>query len=200
MMTALMVSQILSWLLILAMGFALLALARQVGVLHLRVAPAGALTTAGGIGVGDRPAAIEASLLGGGRTVVGGAAPGAGLRLLMFVSAQCPLCKGMIPTARSFARHERVALTFVGDDDPAAQRALIAQQGIDAYPFVNGPEVGQAFGVSKLPFAVLLDADGTVLSKGLVNSREHLESLIVAHEMGIASVQDYIATLKVEAA
>ncbi|PCG14653.1 MULTISPECIES: methylamine utilization protein MauD [Sphingomonas] len=200
MMTALMVSQILSWLLILAMGFALLALARQVGVLHLRVAPAGALTTAGGIGVGDRPAAIEASLLGGGRTVVGGAAPGAGLRLLMFVSAQCPLCKGMIPTAKSFARHERVALTFVGDDDPAAQRALIAQQGIDAYPFVNGPEVGQAFGVSKLPFAVLLDADGTVLSKGLVNSREHLESLIVAHEMGIASVQDYIATLKVEAA
>jgi methylamine dehydrogenase accessory protein MauD len=200
MMTALMVSQILSWLLILAMGFALLALARQVGVLHLRVAPAGALTTAGGIGVGDRPAAIEASLLGGGRTVVGGAAPGAGLRLLMFVSAQCPLCKGMIPTARSFARHERVALTFVGDDDPAAQRALIAQQGIDAYPFVNGPEVGEAFGVSKLPFAVLLDADGTVLSKGLVNSREHLESLIVAHEMGIASVQDYIATLKVEAA
>ena len=200
MMTALVVSQILSWLLILAMGFALLALARQVGVLHLRVAPAGALTTAGGIGVGDRPAAIEASLLGGGRTVVGGAAPGAGLRLLMFVSAQCPLCKAMIPTAKSFARHERVALTFVGDDDPAAQRALIAQQGIDAYPFVNGPEVGQAFGVSKLPFAVLLDADGVVLSKGLVNSREHLESLVVAHEMGIASVQDYIATLKVEAA
>ena len=75
MMTALMVSQILSWLLILAMGFALLALARQVGVLHLRVAPAGALTTAGGIGTGDRAAAIEASLLDGGRTVVGGAAP-----------------------------------------------------------------------------------------------------------------------------
>lgn len=91
MMTALVVSQILSWLLILAMGFALLALARQVGVLHLRVAPAGALTTAGGIGTGDRAAAIEASLLDGGRTVVGGAAPAAGLRLLMFVSAQCPL-------------------------------------------------------------------------------------------------------------
>ena len=47
---------------------------------------------------------------------------------------------------------------------------------------------------------MLLDADGVVLSKGLVNSREHLESLVVAHEMGIASVQDYIATLKVEAA
>ncbi|MEH3048145.1 methylamine utilization protein MauD [Sphingomonas adhaesiva] len=200
MMTILIVSQALSWLMVLALGVALLAVARQVGVLHVRVAPAGALTTAGGVGVGDRPAAVPATLLDGGATVVGGAAPGAGLRLLMFVSAQCPLCKSMIPTARSFARHERVALTFVGDDDPVAQRALIAQQGIEAYPFVNGPEVGRAFGVAKLPFAVLLAVDGTVLSKGLVNSREHLESLIVAHEMGIASVQDYIATLKVEAA
>jgi len=36
----------------------------------------------------------------------------------------------------------------------------------------------------------------TILSKGLVNSREHLESLVIAHEMGIASVQDYIGKLK----
>jgi hypothetical protein len=47
---------------------------------------------------------------------------------------------------------------------------------------------------------VLLDAEGVVLSKGLVNSREHLESLVIAHEMGVRSVQDYINNLKVEAA
>ena len=122
------------------------------------------------------------------------------LRLLMFVSAQCPLCKSIIPMAKSFARDERVALSFVGDDDAAAQRAMIAQHGLEAYPFVNGPEVGQAFGVAKLPYAVLIDAEGTILSKGLVNSREHLESLIVAHEMGIKTVQDYIGSLKAQAA
>ena len=33
------------------------------------------------------------------------------------------------------------------------------------------------FKVSKLPFAVLLDEAGIIRSKGLVNSREHLESL-----------------------
>ena len=43
--------------------------------------------------------------------------------------------------------------------------------------------------------AVLLDATGTVLAKGLVNSREHFESLIISHEMGVHSVQDYIAGL-----
>jgi methylamine dehydrogenase accessory protein MauD len=136
-----------------------------------------------------------------GRTItLGGAAPGAALRLLMFVSATCPLCKNLIPMAKSFARDERVQLIFVGDDLPDAQRAMIERHGLGGYQFINGPEVGQAFEVGKLPFAVLLDAEGVILSKGLVNSREHLESLIIAHEMGVRSVQDYIEGLKPELA
>ncbi|MBN8831572.1 MAG: methylamine utilization protein MauD [Sphingomonadales bacterium] len=200
MLTSLIVSQILSWVVILILGTALLALARQVGVLHMRVAPAGALTTAGGPSIGDKSGPIAAQTLDGKAVFVGGEAHGTALRLLMFVSAQCPLCKGLIPVAKSFAHDERLALTFVGDDDPAAQRELIAKQGLERYAFINGPEVGQAFGVSKLPFAVLLDEHGAILSKGLVNSREHLESLVVAHEMGVRSVQDYISGLKAQAA
>ena len=73
---------------------------------------------------------------------------------------------------------------------------MIAQQGLASYQFINGPDVGQAYEVAKLPYAVLMDEHGTILSKGLVNSREHLESLVIAHEMGIASVQDYIGKLK----
>lgn len=200
MLTALIVSQVLSWGVILALVVAVLALARQVGVLHMRVAPAGALTTAGGPSVGSRSPAIPARTLEGAAVTVGGAAPGSALRLLMFVSAACPLCKGLIPMAKSFARDERVQLIFVGDDDPAVQRGMIEQHGIGSYQFINGPDVGQAFEVGKLPYAVLLDADGTVLSKGLVNSREHLESLVIAHEMGVRSVQDYIGSLKAEVA
>ena len=200
MLTALIGSQVISWGVILALVVAVLALARQVGVLHMRVAPAGALTTAGGPSVGARSPAIPARTLEGAAVTVGGAAPGSALRLLMFVSASCPLCKGLIPMAKSFARDERVQLIFVGDDDPVAQRGMIEQHGIGSYQFINGPDVGQAFEVGKLPYAVLLDADGTVLSKGLVNSREHLESLVIAHEMGVRSVQDYIGSLKAEVA
>lgn len=200
MLTSLIISQIISWIVILALGVLLLALARQVGVLHMRVAPAGALTTAGGPSVGDHSIAIESRDLDGKTVRIGGAAHGKALRLLMFVSAQCPLCKALIPMAKSFAHDERVQLSFVGDDDVAAQREMIARHGLEAYPFINGPEAGQAFAVGKLPFAVLLDAEGVVLSKGLVNSREHLESLVVAHEMGLRSVQDYIAQMKPQAA
>ena len=185
---------------IIALVVALLALARQVGVLHMRVAPAGALQTSGGPAVGGKAPAVPAHTLEGKDVIVGGPAKDVPLRLLMFVSATCPLCKGLIPAARSFAKDERVELTFVGDDDAQVQRGLIAAQGLENYRFINGPEVGQAFEVGKLPYAVLLDSDGTILSKGLVNSREHLESLVVAHEMGIATVQDYIGKLKTVAA
>ena len=199
MILSLIVSQIVSWIVMAALVVALLALARQVGVLHMRVAPAGALTTAGGPSVGSGTTVVEATTLKGDHIHVGGASKGKSLRLLMFVSSACPLCKGLIPVAKSFAKDERLDLTFVGDDDAATQRKLIEQQGLESYTFINGPEVGQAFAVGKLPYAVLLDGEGVVLSKGLVNSREHLESLVIAHEMGVKSVQDYIGSLKVVA-
>jgi len=48
------------------------------------------------------------------------------------------------------------------------------------------------FHVSKLPYAVLLDPQGLVRAKGLVNSREQLESLFAAQELGVASVQEFL--------
>jgi methylamine dehydrogenase accessory protein MauD len=190
------INEALQWLVLATLVVAGLALARQVGVLHVRVAPAGALDANRGPAVGEKAPTMALNTLDGRAFTLGGAAPDAGLRLLMFVSAQCPMCKSLIPVAKSFAAAERISLVFVGDDDPAVQQSLVAAQGIAAYPFINSDTVGRAFEVDKLPHAVLLDGAGTVLAKGLVNSREHLESLIVSHEMGVAHVQDYIAGLK----
>jgi methylamine dehydrogenase accessory protein MauD len=196
MMTALIISEVLQWIVLAALAVAGLALARQVGVLHVRVAPAGALDAGKGPAVGDFAPHLHATTLDGRKMTVGEVGASASLRLLMFVSAQCPLCKSLIPVAKSFAAAERVELVFVGDDDPEAQRAMIAKHDMAAYPFINSTEIGRAFEVDKLPHAVLLGAGGKVLAKGLVNSREHLESLIVSHEMGVEHVQDYIAGLK----
>jgi hypothetical protein len=41
---------------------------------------------------------------------------------------------------------------------------------------------------------VLLDTQGLVRAKGLVNSREQLESLLAAQELGVASVQEFLQT------
>jgi methylamine dehydrogenase accessory protein MauD len=200
MLTALIVSQILSWLVIVALGVALLALARQVGILHMRVAPAGALTTGRGPAVGEPAPRLDLATIDGEPLLIGGRLAAGRRRLLLFVSAQCPLCKTLIPFAKSFAKDERVDLVLVGDDETDIQRSLIARFGLEAFPFVNGPRTGLAFEVDKLPHAVLLDENGIILARGLVNSREHLESLVISHEMGLKTVQDYIATLKTEAA
>jgi hypothetical protein len=55
------------------------------------------------------------------------------------------------------------------------------------------------FHVDKLPHAVLIDEHGTLVGRGLVNSREHLESLLVARETGFASVQSYLKAQRVAA-
>ena len=48
-----------------------------------------------------------------------------------------------------------------------------------------------AYQVSRLPYAVLIDAQGVLRARGIVNSREHLESLFEAKRLGFASIQDY---------
>ena len=53
--------------------------------------------------------------------------------------------------------------------------------------------LGKSYGVSKLPYAVLIKHDNSIASLGIVNSREHLESLFEAEALGIASIQDYLA-------
>jgi len=196
MLTVLIVSQILSWVVILGLGLALLALARQVGVLHVRLAPAGALLSGKGPVVGEAAPVLDALTMEGVSIAIGKPL-GKGLKqLLLFVSPHCPLCKELIPIAKNFAKTEKLDIIFVGDDDPDEQRAMITRLEMGGLPFVNSSIVGRSFHVDRLPHAVLIGGDGVLLSKGLVNSREHLESLVTAHEMGVVSVQDYLKNSK----
>ncbi len=196
MLTVLIVSQILSWIVILGLGIALLALARQVGVLHVRVAPAGALLTSKGPVVGEAAPVLDVATIDGAPLSIGKTLAKGHMQLLLFVSPHCPLCKDLIPIAKNFVRREKLDIVFVGDDALEEQRAMIARLDMAGLPFVNGSIVGRTFHVDRLPHAVLIGSTGTVLSKGLVNSREHLESLVTAHEMGVVSVQDYLANSK----
>jgi len=171
----------------------LFALARQVGVLHERLAPMGAMTSDRGPAVGELAPTLSVATLAGERIEVGGASAAGRSRLLLFVSPNCPVCKKLLPIARSFASAERLEVVLIGDGALAAQRAMIEQFGLERLAYVNSPQVGMAFQVGKLPYAVLIDASGVVRAKGLVNSREHLESLIVAEETGFGTIQAYLA-------
>ena len=49
-----------------------------------------------------------------------------------------------------------------------------------------------------MPYAVLIDEHNTISSMGIINSREHLESLFEAKERGVGSLQEYIASQQPE--
>jgi methylamine dehydrogenase accessory protein MauD len=191
-MTPVTVTLVLLWVVVICLSVAVLALARQVGVLHERVAPAGALISGSGPGVGEQSPRIEVHALAGNAITIGGTLATGKAVLMLFVSQTCPICKKLIPIALDFARSERLDVLFVGDADLAEQKKLISQFGIAENRFINGPEIGMTYRIDKLPYAVLLDDLGVIAAKGLVNSREHFESLIIAKETGFASIQSYL--------
>jgi methylamine dehydrogenase accessory protein MauD len=189
----LLVSQVMLWVVVIVLAVAVLALARQVGVLHERIAPVGALALGRGPQTGESAPRLTVRTLAGGTVEIGGPVPEGPLRLLFFVSPTCPICKSLLPTVKVFAQSERLDLLLVGDGDEDQQRQMAQRQSIELEHFANAPEVGRAFQVAKLPYAVLISAAGVIVAQGLVNSREHLESLVTAYELGLRSVQEYLA-------
>lgn len=195
-----MLSQILLWSAVIIEGLLIAALARQVGILHERIAPAGALTLHQTVEIGEVATPMTVITVAGTPLEVGGKRDGRS-QLLFFASPDCPVCKSLLPVLRSAARAEANWLDVVlaGDGNEPAYRRLARDHGLDGVPMVLSEALGRAFGVSKLPYAVLLDEQGRVASLGLINSREHLESLFEAKERGVASIQDFLARQQKEA-
>lgn len=193
MIDALMVSNILAWLIIIAMGIALYALTRQIGLLHERMGPVGALTVAKGLKAGEPMPHLHLPSLTGGEITIGRMSDRS--TLLFFLSPDCPVCKSLLPVIASVAARERDWLDIVlasDGDDVAAHARYIEAQGLQKYPYVLSSELGLAIGVSKLPYAALVDNNAKMVAHGLTNTREHIESLFEAKRQGHASIQSYL--------
>ena len=191
-MDALTLSVALLWLAVITLGVMLWALSRQVGVLFERVAPMGALMTDAGPAVGEASPSFQLRGIQSEAVSIGGAA--AQPTLLFFLSPTCPVCKKLIPVLKALVKDERRGLQVVlaSDGEEADHLRFVREQGLEALPYVLSTELGMGYRVSRLPYAVLLDTQGVVAAKGLVNSREQLDSLLNAHEMRTPSIQQYL--------
>ncbi|MCY1338729.1 Methylamine utilization protein MauD [compost metagenome] len=83
-------------------------------------------------------------------------------------------------------------MVYISDGDLEAQQALIAEHKLENATYVVGPEVGMTYQIGKLPYAALVDKAGVLRAKGLVNSREHLDSLFETEHLGSATLQQYL--------
>ena len=141
-------SYVVLWLAVVVLGIAVVALLRQIGVLHARIAPMGTLFA------GEGPE-------------VGSAAPGVGIdwdrvpiTLLAFTSPTCVVCHELRPSLRALARQDssvRVEVIELGDETKA---------------------VFDAFSVRSTPYMVTVDRGGQVRGRGVANTMEQIEELI----------------------
>tara|TARA_B100000287_G_scaffold338749_1_gene324802 strand:- start:131 stop:763 length:633 start_codon:yes stop_codon:yes gene_type:complete len=180
-------SMIVLWIVVIALVLVVLALARQVGVLYERVAPAGALMVNQQLKPGDRAPQMEVLTIDNSKISVG--LPN---QLLFFLAPDCPICKTLLPILKTLQKSEKdidFVLVSDGDDD---HEKFVSEQGLNDFPYTITETVGRSFGVGKLPYGVLTDENGVISSLGIVNSREHLESLFEARKLGVASIQEYL--------
>lgn len=195
-MTALVISNIVLWFLVVALSVVAMALVRQIGLLHERITPVGALMLRRGLEIGAAAPAMSVPLLAGGALSVGGRRDDGKSTLLVFVSPTCPICKVLLPVLKSSRTAERDWLDVIlaSDGSKEEHEKFVSAHDLGAFPYALSSDLGVSFQVARLPFAALLDADGVLRARGIVNSREHLESLFEAKQLGVASLQDYFDT------
>jgi len=195
-MTALAISNVVLWVVVICLALVLLALTRQLGVLHERIAPAGALMINRGPEIGEAMAALDVTDLDGREWRIGGANVNGKSTLILFLSPTCPVCKTLLPVVRSSRQQERdwLEVVLASDGDPAQHRQFVQEYQLRDFPYLVSPSLGLSYQVNRLPFAALIDKDGVLRARGLVNSREHLESLFEAQRLGVASLQEYFAS------
>jgi methylamine dehydrogenase accessory protein MauD len=194
-MDTVVVSNVLLWVAVVALALVVWALTRQIGVLHERLAPAGALTLSGGIKAGETVPALTLTTLAGVPLNLTSFATKGRAALVFFLSPNCPVCKSLLPVVTRIAAEERTWLDLLLASDGGTHEehaAYLEAHKLDRFPYVVSAELGMTFQVGKLPYAALIDETGVLVAKGLVNTREHLESLFEARRLGVASINEFM--------
>ena len=141
-------SYVLLWAMVLFLSVVVVALLRQVGVLHARLQPLGAHPAGEGPDVGESAPPVP-----------GVSFADAALTLVAFTSPTCTVCAALAPSLRALdAQYPDLRVVTVDHAD--------------------APVVFDAFRVRSTPYVIAVDGDGMVRGKGVVNSLEQAEVLV----------------------
>jgi Methylamine utilisation protein MauE len=135
------------------LGVAVLALAREVGMLRLQLGTQGALEIAGeGPEIGSRADELSERI---GRN-------GADFGLAVFTSEGCGICQTLAPAIDNVAKDPRIA--------------------VGVFDEVTEADLWRSLAIPGSPFALALDGEGNVLAKGTFNNMAQLESVVATAE------------------
>jgi len=167
--------------LVVAQTVAILALARELGLMARRLPPAPALNSDEGPGVGNVTPPLQVATLPDRRTVSLTGGQGR-RRVLIFMSTRCSPCRDLLPQLNGAARDwpdYELAPVISGEPDEADQMLIAAGYSGPAYH--DSGRAAAAAGIQSTPRALVLDEEGVVLAQGVVNTREMISALVEGH-------------------
>lgn len=177
------ISYISLWALVIVLSAVTLLLVRQIGFLNRRLPSQGARVSVDGPAVGEPAPELRGSHPSGEQTVF--TPDPAKDSLLVFILPGCETCDEIGPALRSISRSERTRIRtwLVSMKDGAEFGDYVARHNLTSLSLIVATRgIFQSFNIVGTPYGVLVGADGKVISKGLVNSFEQIESLLLAKD------------------
>lgn len=168
-------SYVVLWVLVVMLAVVVVALARQIGTLHLRLGPRGALELDGeGPALGEMLPPANTQDVNGSAVTLGG--PGEA-QLLLFVTPGCGVCEQVLPSLPAVAAIGSHTPYVVTDVDAEETRLVYGSKRISA-PLIPDRELAAGYGVPGTPYVIITGDDGLVRAKGTVNNLEQMEGLV----------------------
>jgi len=194
-MNAFLLSYIALWVLFLVQCIGLLMLLRQVGMLHLRINPTGARMLPPGPDIGERVKPILLKDLDDQERHVSVNHAMAKDLLILFLSPVCRTCSSLIPSVKAVLREnsELECAILLFSDDKELCRKFRRKHRLSQVFCSYTLRARDHFQIGLTPYGVVIQRDGIVLAKGVVNQIEHLESLLEGRtDMRTVETNDFL--------
>ena len=183
-MTLLTIATAIQFIILIGLAVVVLSLARQVGILHERLSPAGMQRSRNEIQPGEAVPTEGLTALSGVPAELTGQRSA-----LLFMSAECPICKSVLPafedaTAESGFQPYWVADGMPGPSGESPDYAhYAAEQRLDEDRLLISQELALTLGIRQIPALVLLDAERKLLAREVLNGPRQVASVFAAQAL-----------------
>lgn len=174
-------SYVLLWLIVVGMAFLLMGVLRQLGLIYLRLGPdPGALITPEGLARGSQAPDFKAVELLSGQPIHLSEFRGRRV-LLAFLSPTCSPCRDLLPYLNEIAHRQRGKIEVISICQGSQATCMeFGRVYLLQTPLVADPTnaIGAQYDAGFTPFAFVIDEEGIILIRGVVNTLPQLEALL----------------------
>jgi len=181
-MILLTIATAIQFIVLIGLAVVVLSLARQVGILHERLSPAGMTRAQREVEPGQVIPLQTLPALSGAAVDLSGRHTA-----LLFVSAECPICKSVLPAFEDALPESGYDPFWVADGLPGPSGELpdystfARDQRVDEDRMLVSQELGLTLGVRQIPALVLIDADGRLVVRETLSGPRQVAALLSAN-------------------